>query len=457
MENKQLQEDTIDLGKLANIAIDHKKEIAAIIAGCTVLVAGISFVLPKQYESTTLVQTRSTGKDINDMAAMVSMMGTNSGGGSSTGSPTNYIELMKSRRVLEPIIDDMEWEDEKKKPDAASFAKAHLDIKNTKQTNLITITAKGRTPEEAQKISQSVVDNFLAMQTDMNQQTQSLLVKFLNERIETAKKDADDAATRLATYSKEHKMYAPDEQTKLTVEQLNAYDKAISELEVQQKSAQATYDTATAKLGEQKADAKKFHINDNSNVQNLRAQIVNKQVQLVGMREKFTEEHPSVIQVRKELSSLNSALVNEVNAAVDSSAASLNSTYAELLKNQAVAEAQIRAASASEDAIKEKKTEKEKTIEAFPEAVMRYIQLQSDSKLKEDVYLNLVKQCEQKKIQETLESMDIQIVDVADLPSKPSAPKRKMFVIVGALIGFLVSVIYMLLIYRKNKRGEFVE
>ena len=457
MENKQLQEDTIDLGKLANIAIDHKKEIAAIIAGCTVLVAGISFVLPKQYESTTLVQTRSTGKDINDMAAMVSMMGTNSGGGSSTGSPTNYIELMKSRRVLEPIIDDMEWEDEKKKPDAAAFAKAHLDIKNTKQTNLITITAKGRTPEEAQKISQSVVDNFLAMQTDMNQQTQSLLVKFLNERIETAKKDADDAATRLATYSKEHKMYAPDEQTKLTVEQLNAYDKAISELEVQQKSAQATYDTATAKLGEQKADAKKFHINDNSNVQNLRAQIVNKQVQLVGMREKFTEEHPSVIQVRKELSSLNSALVNEVNAAVDSSAASLNSTYAELLKNQAVAEAQIRAASASEDAIKEKKTEKEKTIEAFPEAVMRYIQLQSDSKLKEDVYLNLVKQCEQKKIQETLESMDIQIVDVADLPSKPSAPKRKMFVIVGALIGFLVSVIYMLLIYRKNKRGEFVE
>ena len=203
MENKELQEDTIDLGKLASIAIDHKKEVAAIIAGCTIVAAGISFVLPKQYESTTLVQTRSAGKDISGAAAMASLMGINMGGSSSSGSPINYMELMKSRRVLEPIIDDMEWEDEKKKPEAADFAKTYLDIKNTKQTNLITVTAKGKTPEEAQKISQAVVDNFLTLQTDMNQQTQSLLVKFLNERIETAKKEADVAAAKLATYSKE--------------------------------------------------------------------------------------------------------------------------------------------------------------------------------------------------------------------------------------------------------------
>ena len=103
MENKQQQEDTIDLGKLAGIAIEHKKEVAAIIAGCTIAAAGISFILPKQYESTTLVQTRSAGKDISGAAAMASMMGINIGGSSSSASPTNYIELMKSRHVLSPI------------------------------------------------------------------------------------------------------------------------------------------------------------------------------------------------------------------------------------------------------------------------------------------------------------------------------------------------------------------
>ncbi|SDP72624.1 hypothetical protein SAMN05216366_14321, partial [Selenomonas ruminantium] len=48
MENKpqHLEEDTIDLGKLANIAIDHKKQVGGIIIGCTLLAAGISFILP---------------------------------------------------------------------------------------------------------------------------------------------------------------------------------------------------------------------------------------------------------------------------------------------------------------------------------------------------------------------------------------------------------------------------
>ena len=69
IENKQQQEDSIDLGKLASIAIEHKKEIAAIIAGCTIAATGISFILPKQYESTTLVQTRSAGKDIGGAAS----------------------------------------------------------------------------------------------------------------------------------------------------------------------------------------------------------------------------------------------------------------------------------------------------------------------------------------------------------------------------------------------------
>lgn len=111
------------------------------------------------------------------------------GAGSGVSSPTtNYMELMKSRTVLEPIIDAMDWDDPEKKPDAKAFAKSYLDIKNTKSTNLIEVTAKGKKPEEAQQVSQSVVDNFLAMQTNNQQQTQSLLVKFLNDRIEDAKK-----------------------------------------------------------------------------------------------------------------------------------------------------------------------------------------------------------------------------------------------------------------------------
>ena len=449
MENK---EDSIDLGRLASIMWDRKKVTGGIIAGCTAIAIATAFILPKQYESTTLVQTRSAGNDISGMKAMAAAMGVNVGGSGSNASPLNYIELMKSRTVLDPIIDNMDWDDPKKKPTAKDFAKKNLDIQNTKQTNLITVTAKGRTPEEAQMISQGVVDNFLAMQTDKNQQTQSLLVKFLNDRIENAEKESDEAAQKLADFSRENKIYSPDDQVKLAITQLDAYDKAVSDMQAQQKSAQAQYDVATQKLGEQKAGAKAYNINDNSTVQSIRSQIVAKEVALTELRQRYTDQYPDVIAAQKQLNKLRQSLIMEVNNVVDSNAATLNTAQMELLKNQAVAQAQASAAAASEEAIKGKRAEKEKELGEFPDNAMTYMQLDRDAKIKQQIYTSLVNQCEQDKIQEAMESMDIQVIDSADLPDedKPAFPRKKLVAAVGLVLGCIIAFGYSLVVYKKE-------
>jgi len=450
MEN----EESIDLGRLMQIMLERKKVVGGIIAGCTIVAMGAALMMPKQYESTTLVQTRSAGKDIGGAAAMAAAMGINIGGSSSSAaSPLSYIELMKSRRVIEPIIDQMDWPNEKAKPEAKGFAKGHLKIENTKQTNLITVTATGRTPEEAQMISQGVVDNFLKMQTENSQQTQSLLVTFLNERVENAKKEADAADQKLAQFSKEHKIYSPDDQAKAAIEQLAAFDKAISEMQVQKKSAQAQNEVATQKLREQKSGSRNYNINDNPTVQEIRKQIVEKEVELVGLQQKMTDKHPDVAAVQNQLKDLHSLLAEEVNAVVESNAASLNTAQMEMLKSQAVAQAEESAASASETAIKAKKSEKEQELGQLPDDMMNFLQLKSDSEIKQKIYLSLVQQCEQDKIQEAMESMDIQIIDAANLPDedKPAAPRKKLIAAIGFVIGCLISFGYGLVQYKREE------
>ncbi len=384
------KKESIDFGRLMHIMSNRKEVLGGIVAGCTVVALGMSFMMPKQYESTTLVQMRSGGIDLSGAAAMAASVGISLDGGNSSASPVSYIELMKSRRVIEPIIDEIYGEGASERPDVVSFAKSKISIENKRQTNLITITAKGRTPEEAQLISQSVVDNFLKMQTENSQQTQSFLVSFLNERINNAKNESDDAANKLALFQREHQIYSPSEQAKLMIDQLNAYDKAISEMQVQEKSAQAQYDVATQKLGEQKAGAFDYNINDNSTVQSIRAQIVAKEVELVGLRQKYTDRHPNVVVVQNQVNQLHNSLSNEVRAVVNSNAASLNTAQMELLKNQVVAQAEASAASASEVAIKEKKVEKEKQAGQLPDTMMNYLRLESDAKIKQEIYTSLV-------------------------------------------------------------------
>ena len=444
------KEESIDLGKLWRVIVAKKFIVGGIIAACTVIAIIVAFVLPKQYESTTLVQTRNAKGEMGGQAAAMLAAAT----GTSAASPTNnYMELMKSRTVLDPIIDELYADkDPKKKPDAAGFAKSNLDIKNTKGTNLITVTAKGKTPEEAQQISQEVVDNFLKLQTDKSQQTQSLLVQFLNGRIEEAKKDSDDAAQKFADFSREHKLYSPDDQLKQAISQSSAYDKSIADLESQQKSAQAQYDVATNKLGQQKSSSKAYGINDNPTVQSIRSQIVAKEVELAGLRQQYTDRHPSVITAQQQLSQLQSDLANEVSTVVDSNSASLNTAQMELVKNQAVAEATIGAAKASEEAVRAKKDEIDADVSKYPDEMVTYLELKSDAEIKKTIYTNLVQQCEQNKIQEAMESMDIQVIDEANLPDedKPSAPRKKLLAAIGFVLGCMIALGYSLVIYKRE-------
>ena len=443
-------EDSINLGRLFWVMGRHKAVIFGIVGICTLAALVISLILPKQYESTTLVQTRSAAKvDISGAAAAMAALGV---GGGSVSSPTmNYMELMKSRTVLEPIIDSLNF-DPDERPDTKKFAKKYLDIKNTKGTNLIEVAALGDTPEEAQRISQTVVDNFLLMQTDMNQQTQSLLMKFLDDRISGMKRDAEVAEAKLAAFSREHKLYSPSDQAKAAIEQMAAYDKAIGEVEVAATSAQASLDMANEKLGEQKSASKAYNISDNTTVQKIRDQIVAKRVQIVGLEQNYTDMHPSVQQARKELEQLQKLLNSEVVASVESNTTTLNPTQSQLLSNRALAAVNLAVANASEQALKEQQSKKEQELGSFPEDVMEYMRLSRDSTIKNEVYLNLVKQYEQNKIQAAMDSMDIQIVDPANLPDieKPVAPRKKLITAIGFVVGVILAMGYSLLVYRRE-------
>lgn len=449
-QNTNKNAENVDFGKLAKVAWKRKKVVGGIIAGCTAVAIALSFVLPKQYESTTLVQTRKAGfAGASDMASALGGLGGLGGGGSQT---YNYMSLMKSRTVLEPIIDSMDWEDEKKKPLPKDFAKKYLTIENEKQTNLITVTAKGKTPEEAQMISQAVVDNFLELQTDKNQQTQSLLVQFLDERIETAKEEATEARTKFAEYQREHGIYSPDEQAKVAVKKMNAFDDAIANMQTQTASNEAKLATTKAQLAEMKQSSIDFNINDNETVQGLRNQIVQKEVELVGLNERYTENHPAVIRAKKELAQLQNSLVGEVNAVTESNVTSLNPAQAKLVTDAAQSEAAIAVAKASEVEIKKQRDEKQAELNDFPSEVLEYTELQMEAELKAKVYENLVKQMEQSRIDKAKESMDIQVIDEANLPDedRPVWPKKKLVAAIGFVLGCMIAFVYSFVHYKRE-------
>lgn len=452
--NNAKDNDTIDLRKLFSLILEKKKIVLAIVVICTIIATIVAFILPKSYQSTTLVRVKSGGSSsaMAGYAAMAAGFGIDIGGGSS-GSPESYIELMKSREVLEPIIAELDLPDEdKEKLTVAGFAKKNLEVTNIKKTDLITIAAYGKTPEEAQMISQGVADNFLALMTKLNKEDNSSVLKFLDERIKIAKEEMETAENKLQAYQQEHKIYAPDEQAKAIIANLNNYDTTIAQLQAQSEGDSAKLAGVTSQLEQQNASLLEYNVSDNTNIGNIRESIVNKRVELVGLQQQFTDEHPDVIKAKEELNSLEKSLSDEIAKAVNSQSVTLSPVQSNLLKDKISTEVQISVNNASLEALKAKQAEAQESIATLSADSVEYMRLERNAKITGQVYTSLVQNYEQTRIQEAKDSMDIQIIDAADLPKEdmPAKPNKKLIVAIGFVLSIMISFGYILYNYSRR-------
>lgn len=451
--NNANDNDTIDLKKLFSLMIEKKKIVLAIVVICTIIATIVAFVLPKSYQSTTLVRVKSGGSSaMAGYAAMAAGFGIDIGG-SSSASPENYMELMKSREVLEPIIEQVDMpEEDKEKLTTENFIKKYLEITNTKKTDLINITAYGKTPEEAQMISQSVADNFLTLMTKLNKEGNSSTINFLNDRMAIAKEEMETAENKLQAYQQEKGIYSPDDQAKALIDRLSAYDTNIAQLEAQEQANSAKLQDVTGQLEQQNSSLLEYNISDNDAIMNLRTAIVNKQVELVGLEQRYTEEHPDVIQAKQELAELKRSLDREIQSAVNSKSATLTPVQGNLLMEKVQTETAKAVTSASLDALKSKQQEAEGNISTLSADSVEYMRLLRDKNITSEVYTNLVKAYENTRIQEAQESMDIQVIDAANLPREdmPAKPNKKIIVAIGFVLGIMISFGYILYAYNKR-------
>ena len=450
--NNTNNEESIDLRKLFAIAKEKKKVIIPIIVICTVIATILAFVLPKTYESTSLVRIKGQNSALSGYASLAGSLGINAGV-NSTGTPESYIEMMKSRVVVEPIIAKVDLDEEdKEKMKLDDFIKKYLEIVNTKNTDLIAISGYGKTPEEAQMVSQSVVDNFLVLMNNLNKEDNSIMLKFLNDRVAIAKEEMEMAENKLQAYQQEKGIYSPDDQAKALIERLSAYDTNIAQLEAQQQANSAKLQDVTGQLENQNSSLLEYNISDNDAIMNLRTAIVNKKVELVGLQQRYTEEHPDVIRCREELNELNSSLDREIQSAVNSESATLTPVQGNLLMEKVQTETATAVTSASLEALRAKQQEAEGNMSTLSADSVEYMRLLRDRSITSEVYTNLVKTYENTRVQEAKEYMDIQVIDEANLPREdmPAKPVKKVVVAIGLVLGVMISCGYTLYVYNKR-------
>lgn len=439
--------DTIELQDIKKIIIKHRMKLFSIIIVCTMVAIAIAFMLPKKYESTVLLRAKSAKDSSISLQAQAAAAVLGIGGAQS--NTQTYMELLKSRNVLDPVIEGMELPD-KDKIDNKSFAKSYLKTQNVKGTDLIEVTGVGCTPEEAQQISAGVVTSLQQYLTRANQDENSLVRRFLKDRIVIAKKEMEDAEGNLEKFRQQEKIFIPDEQAKASIKKLTEFDQKAAQVQVQNDSNQAKLQGVNEQLYKQNAALAQYNLSDNPSVQQLRSQILDKEMALVELEQRFTAKHPNVILAKREIGELTAKLHEEVTNSIAAGTNTMNPVQGGLLKDKVQTETELMVGQAALAAVQKARGDSEQEISKMSAASLTYIGLERQVKITQEVYAALTKNYEQTRVQETMESMDIQIVDEADMPKKPAFPNKTLIAIIGLVIGMMLSFMYVVVLYSRR-------
>jgi capsule polysaccharide export protein KpsE/RkpR len=137
----------------------------------------------------------------------------------------------------------------------------------------------------------------------------------------------------------------------------------------------------------------------------LRAQIVEREVQLKVLRTSATAQNPDVIRLQSELAALRSEL-SRMDSATDGQA-----------RNSAV----------------------DFPVGRLPEAAIDNVRARREVKLQETLLEGMIRQFELAKLDEAKEGPALQQVDVAEPPDRRSKPQRTLIVLAAALVGLVLA------------------
>lgn len=412
-DNNKDVEKEIDLEEVIGVLKTDKNKYLKIAAGCTIIALVLAFILPEKFSSTAVVRAKETAGMSgisSDMAAMAALAGF----GNVKSNTQSYIEIMQTRSVIEPLIektDTLDADDEIKEYKLLDeYIKKYLKFDNPKDTDIIKITAISKDPQEAQQIAQGVVENMAVTLTKVNQTGTSSYRKFLEDRIQIADSEMKDAEAKLEAFKQKSGVFLPGEQATGIIEQLSEIDKSIAAVQVQR-------DTKAKQLEllDNGEVATVYNSGMDTAATEVRQALVSKELALKDAQQKYTDKHPAIIELKAELAALKAQVKKEAATEVAASNVRLN-------------------------ALNTQKAAIESKISQLSSDGLEYVELSRKVATTREVYSILVKSMESARIQEAMNSMDLQVIAEANLPLYKSWPPKAIITIVGAIVGFMACI-----------------
>ena len=433
-----MESQVISYQVIKEIIQNHKRILLYLMGGILIIFLLLAFLLPKKYTSSVMIQVKPQSGSLNTMinnTALLSLAGISTG-----GSVLDYMSLLKSDRVINPVIKKLDNEDaEDERFTAEDFVKKYMQVDNPRGTSILSFTITADSPENAQRIAQDVVDSLQDTIDGVSSTQDSTLIKILGKKNEDAKHKMDTDIAALEKYKQENGVFIPSEQEKMLLEQAAGYEKAKSDETVKLNTNTAILSSIESQIDTQNKNLIDSRMADNPEIQSIRKELFNANEQLAKLQFKFTDDYPEVVKVKENISYLEKQLSRTVAQSISSENVTLSPVQMDLLQKRVVIKNNVESANAALAKLDELSKQNMEQSSQFSQKSIKFLELQRNAKVSTDTYNLLTKSLEELKIKENLEAMDIRVLNSPTYPVKHSWPRKLYVMMVGGLLYLVIA------------------
>ncbi|MFC3094604.1 chain-length determining protein [Alteromonas sediminis] len=330
-----------------------------------------------------------------------------------------------------------------------------IRLRGTGRSNIYTISYRHQQPIVSQRVVQETLNLFVEGALGNNRRGTDTADRFINEQIAEYENQLREAELRRSDFKRQYSDILPREGTFYS--SLSALKQQLEQTQLEIKQTQQTIQSINAQLTRASSSDGLGVTNEDSFVLKTRydERILALEERIDGLKLRFTERHPDVVEAQNLLDSLNTARQKEIDAFLssaseDGTSAPLNELNRQLKLEISLLEGQVASLRVKEGSLINKINDLEAKIDLIPQIEAEETDLNRDYDVIKGKYEQLLSRRASADLSRRADSssdeLQFRIIEPPLIPNKPSGPKRLIMYTSVLLLGFGAGIALAFLI-----------
>lgn len=318
--------------------------------------------------------------------------------------------------------------------DMIDFIRGGLTIAVVTDTNVVEVRYQNTDPRLAAEVVNQLVDTYSNEVLRLKYDRTVQVGNWLQTQLSGLKQQAADAQRHLADYQRAHNIVGEDQNSNLTTQNLQQISAALISAEADRMVKEARMREFDSMSPDLKALA-----SDNPALVSLVDQLSSLKTQRAQLDARFGKNYPQMRQLDMEIENVQAQINNQVKLA------------------RLQIQAEYKGALGAQEALQRRLEAEEEDAYRLNENVAEFVILENQVQLSRDLYNALQMTLGEASITAGLSAANITVIDSAQVPFVPVAPKKEMALVVGLLGGFLCGCVLAFLIESIDDRLQTSE